>query len=127
MTTPKEIVEQFWKTMATNDFNAAGRLLHPDFILEWPQSGERIKGPDNFAAMNENYPSNGAWKFTIHKLIAEENQVVSDVSVTDGNQNGRAITFSTVCDGKIIYQAEFWPDPFLAPDWRRNYVEPAKT
>ena len=30
----KQIVERFWRTMQTNDFKAAGELLHDDFALE---------------------------------------------------------------------------------------------
>ena len=119
----KQIVERFWLTMQTNDFKAAAALLHEDYVLEWPQSGEQIRGRDHFAAFNENYPAHGRWEFTIHRLIAEENEVVSDVDVTDGVVSGRAITFSAIRDGKIVHQVEFWPDPFDPPAWRAQWVE----
>jgi len=119
----KQIVERFWLTMQTNDFKAAAELLHDDYLLEWPQSGERIRGRAHFAAFNENYPAHGRWEFTLHRLVAEENEVVSDVDVTDGVVSGRAITFSTIRDGKIDHQVEFWPDPFDPPAWRAQWVE----
>lgn len=109
--------------MQTNDFNAAGEFLHDDYILEWPQSGERIRGRANFVAVNEHYPAHGRWEFTIHRIIAEGDEVVSNVSVTDGEITGRAITFSTIRDGKITHQTEFWPDPFEPPFWRAGWVE----
>jgi acyl carrier protein len=40
----KQIVEQFWTAMQANDFKAAGEILHDDFVLAWPQSGERVRG-----------------------------------------------------------------------------------
>lgn len=40
----KQIVEHFWAAMQTNDFKAAAEFLHDDFLLEWPQSGEQIRG-----------------------------------------------------------------------------------
>ena len=119
----KQIVENFWLTMATNDFYAAAQLLHDDYILEWLQSGERIRGRDNFAAINTNYPAEGKWRFTIHQIVAEGDVVVTDVTATDGKMIGRAITFSTIRDGKIWKQVEFWPDPFEAPTWRAQWVE----
>lgn len=122
----QRLVEQFWATMETNDFRAAGQLLHDDYVLDWPQSGERIRGRDNFAAINENYPAAGRWRFTVHRLIADDNGVVTEVTVTDGAIAGRAITFSEVQDGKIIRQSEYWPDPFEAPDWRAEWVERVK-
>ncbi len=119
----KQILENFWATMETNDFHAASQLLHDDYILEWPQSGERILGRDNFAAINTNYPAEGKWHFTINHIVAEGDTVVTDVTATDGKIIGRAITFSTIRDEKIWKQVEFWPDPIEAPQWRAQWVE----
>ncbi len=120
--TSKQIVERFWAAMQTNDFKAASEFLHADYLLAWPQSGERVRGRDNFVAINATYPAHGRWKFTINQLLAEGDQVVSDVSVTDGVIQARVITFSTVQAGKILRQIEFWPDPFEAPAWRAQWV-----
>ena len=119
----KQVIEAFWATMQTNDFKAAGEFLHDEYLLEWPQSGERIRGRANFIAVNENYPAHGRWEFIVHRILAEGQEVVSDVEVTDGVIRGRAITFSTIRDGKIMHQIEFWPDPFEPPEWRAEWVE----
>ena len=119
----KQVIERFWGTMQTNDFKAAGELLHEDFVLDWPQSGERIRGRENFVSINQNYPAHGRWEFTVHRIIAEGDQVASDVDVTDGAIRGRVITFSTIRDGKIWRQTEFWPDPFEPAPWRTAWVE----
>ncbi|HEX9333795.1 MAG TPA: nuclear transport factor 2 family protein [Anaerolineales bacterium] len=119
----KQVIEGFWAAMQTNDFKSAGEWLHDDYMLEWPQSRERIRGRANFVAINEHYPAQGRWGFRIHHIITEERQVVSDVEVTDGVITARVITFSTVRDGKIIHQTEFWPDPFEPQAWRAEWVE----
>jgi len=119
----KQIVENFWVAMQTNDFQNAGELLHDEYVLDWPQSGERIRGRANFVASNENYPAHGRWEFTIHRLLAEGDEVVSDVSVSDGVVKARVITFSTVRDRRILRQTEFWPDPFEPAAWRAQWVE----
>lgn len=121
--TRKQIVEGFWATMQTNNFSAASEFLHDDYLLAWPQSGERIRGRTNFAAINTQYPAHGHWEFAVHRLVAEGNEVVSDVSVTDGVLQARVVTFSIIRDGKIWRQTEFWPDPFEAPAWRAQWVE----
>ncbi len=122
MTTPKAIVQTFWDTMQTNDFEAASRLLSETYVLHWPQSGERVEGRANFAAINQAYPAHGVWRFEVHRLVAEGAEVVSDVSVTGGKVSGRAITFSTIEDGLITAQLEFWPETFTAPTWRSAWV-----
>ena len=118
------IVARFWAEMRANDFRAAAQLLHDEYVLEWPQSGERIHGRANFVAVNENYPAPGPWSFMLHRLIAEDFQVATEVTVTDGaGVSARALTFSTVRDGKIVHQTEYWPDPFPAAEWRARWVE----
>src|SRR6476660_8935415 len=96
-----KIVEKFWALMATNDFRSVGSVLADDFVLDWPQSGERIRGRDNYAAMNEQYPSKGRWTFTINRIVGDDDEAVSDVSVTDGFQKARAISFFTVRESRI--------------------------
>ncbi len=119
----RDVVVGYWQAMQSNDFRAAAQWLHDAYVLDWPQSGERIRGRDNFAAINEQYPAAGRWQFTINRIVAEGDQVVSDVTVTDGQITARAITFSTVRAGKIVHQVEYWPDPFEAPAWRAQWVE----
>ncbi len=121
--TSRQVIERFWEAMARNDFRAAGDQLHDEYVLTWPQSNERIRGRENFVAINEEYPAAGPWRFTVNRLITEGDTVVTDVSVTDGVQTGRAITFSELCDRQIIRQTEYWPDPFEAPFWRTRWVE----
>jgi ketosteroid isomerase-like protein len=118
-----EVVKRYWSLMQSNDFRSVGQVLSDDFVLEWPQSNERIRGRDNLASMNEEYPAHGIWRFTINKILGDEIDVVSDVSLTDGVQVARVISFFTVTDGKIRKMVEFWPDPFTAPDNRRHLVE----
>jgi ketosteroid isomerase-like protein len=119
----RRVVERFWAAMAANDFRTAGELLHDDYVLTWPQSGERIRGRDNFVAVNEHYPAAGRWSFSVRRLVADEGAVATEVAVTDGVKLGLAITFSEVRDGRIVRQTEYWPDPFEAAPWRAEWVE----
>ncbi len=119
----KGVVTKFWETMQTNDFLAASELLAPNYELYWPQSSEKISGRANFVAVNRNYPANGPWRFTLNKILGDGNEVVTDVSVTDGVVAARALTFSTVENGLIVKQVEYWPDPFEPAAWRRAWVE----
>lgn len=121
----KDVVLHFWETMESNDFAAAAAWLHDDFLLEWPQSGETICGRDNFVAVNANYPAVGRWRFVLRRIVAEGEEVVTEVDVSDGVTEGRAITFSTVRAGKIIRQTEYWPDSFEPAAWRAQWVERA--
>ena len=118
-----DLVEKFWALMKTNDFRSVGSVLADDFVLDWPQSNERIRGRDNFAAMNEEYPASGRWEFTVNRIVGNDTEAVSDVSVTEGVQQARVISFFTMRDRKISKIVEFWPEPFPAQDNRRHPVE----
>jgi ketosteroid isomerase-like protein len=109
--------------MATNDFRAVGELLHDDYILEWPQSRERIRGRENFALINERYPATGLWTFTVNHVVSDEVGGASDVVVSDGDRNDRAVSFFVMRDGRIWHMTEYWPEDFPAPAWRAQWVE----
>ena len=119
------VVRSFWQAMAANDFAAAGRFLHDDFLLDWPQSGERIRGRENFVAVNEHYPAAGPWRITLQRLIADEAAVATEVTVSDGVQADRAITFSELRDERIVRQTEYWLGGVEPAAWRARWVERA--
>jgi len=121
---PTSVVREFWRLMGTNDFHSVSDVLASEFVLEWPQSNERIRGAERFARMNQEYPANGSWAFTLNRLVAGNGEVVSDVSVSDGVQTARAISFFTIVAGKITRLVEFWPEPYAAPTNRAHLVEP---
>ena len=123
MNTAVEVVREFWRLMATNDFHSVSALLARDFVLEWPQSNEKILGAERFAQMNREYPTQGTWKFDIHKIVGNESDAVSDVKITDGVQSARAVSFFEVSLGKITRLVEFWPEPYPAPQNRAHLVE----
>ncbi len=119
----KAVVIAYWQAMQSNDFYHASEWLSEDFTCDWPQSAERIKGRENFAAINSAYPANGRWQFEVKTIVAEGTQVVTNVAVTDGVVRANAITFHIVKDGLIHRQTEYWPDDYPAPEWRSAWVE----
>ena len=118
-----KVVRSYWERMASNDFRSVGVVLADEFVLEWPQSRERIRGRDHFAMMNEQYPAHGRWQFTVHRIVGTDHEAVSDVLVTDGFQQARAISFFSVQNEKIVKLVEYWPEPYAAPENRKHLVE----
>ena len=123
MSDAEVLVREFWRLMQTNDFAAVGAVLSDDFVVEWPQSAELIRGRERFAGLNQEYPASGRWIFTLNHLVAGDGEVVTDVSVTDGVQAARAISFFTIKEGQISKLREFWPEPYAAPANRAHWVE----
>ena len=52
--------------------------------------------------MQARYPTNtGRWSFDVHRLVADGDTVVSEVTVTDGEQSARVVAFSDI-DGEQV-------------------------
>jgi hypothetical protein len=119
----EKIAREFWERMRSNDFASVAPLLADDFVLEWPQTRERIRGAANFVRMNVEYPAHGPWRFTIHRLVGNAREAVADVGVTDGVLDVRAITFFEIADGRVRRIVEWWPEPCAAPADRAHLVE----
>ncbi|UTH75919.1 nuclear transport factor 2 family protein [Chromobacterium sp. IIBBL 290-4] len=119
------VVREFWRLMASNDFEAVKAVLADDLVVDWPQSQERIRGADRYARMNAEYPAHGPWRFRINRLVASGDQVVTQVSLGDGVQSAEPVSFFTVAGGRIVRLLEYWPQAYPAPENRRHLTEPA--
>lgn len=124
MESPEATIREFWRRMASNDFESVRPLLSADFVMDWPQSGERIVGGERFVRMNAEYPTEGRWSFRINRLVAAGDSVVTQVSVSDGHQHAEPVSFFTLAGGRITRLVEYWPEPFAAAENRRHLVVP---
>lgn len=116
------VVREFWRLMASNDFPSVKAVLDENLVVDWPQSRERIVGAENFARMNAEYPAHGPWTFSINRLVASADEVVTQVSVSDGVQKAEPVSFFTVRGGRIVAMLEYWPEPFEAAANRAHLV-----
>jgi limonene-1,2-epoxide hydrolase len=119
-----DVVREFWRLMASNDFDSVRAVLAPCYVLDGPQTGERIRGADRFVQLNAQYPAHGPWRFEIHRIVGDDARAASDVSVSDGVQQARCVSFFEVDAGQITHQIEYWPEPYTAPSNRAHLIEP---
>src|SRR5207249_3795783 len=54
--TNREVVERYVRAIMEGDLDTQDELRHADFVSEWPQSRERIRGSANLRAIAANYP-----------------------------------------------------------------------
>jgi hypothetical protein len=115
----------FWSAMQANDWTRAASYLAPDCVVDWPCSGEQIVGRSDFASIQASYPTTtGRWRFEVDRLVAEGDTVVSEVTVSDGEQSARLVAFSKVDDGRINHQIEYWPTPYDPLPGRAHLTRP---
>jgi len=121
---PEAVVLDFWQRMASNHFDSLSAVLAEGFVLEWPQSRERIRGAERFVRMNAEYPVQGRWRFTLKSLVAGAERVVTEVVVEDDATSALALSFFSVAGGRITKLVEYWPEPYAARPERAHLVEP---
>ncbi len=102
-------------------------LAGDDFVQEWPQSGERIRGRDNAKAINDNYPAmtGSTPRFTLRRLSGEGAHWVVEGSIDYGD--GTPVSYvgmAELREGKVARMTEYFANPFEAPAWRSRWVEP---
>ena len=92
----RELVSAFWAAMQANDWHKAATYLARECVIDWPCSGRgQSWGGVYFASIQARYPTNtGRWSFDVHRLVADGDVVVSEVTVTDGEQSARVVAFS---------------------------------
>jgi ketosteroid isomerase-like protein len=108
-----QVVRTLWERFDAQDWEAAGQVLADDVVVEWPHSGELVRGRENVIRINAEYP--GAWRIEIEWLVVEGDRVASAVRVTDGAELFWAASFFAVRDGLIRHVREFWVDPSKEP------------
>ena len=97
-----------------------------DFVEEWPQSGERIKGKAAFKRINENYASatGTSPKMNVRRIMGEGDLYVVEGTIDYGD--GVPVSYVSVGevrDGKIAKVTDYFANPFEAPAWRADFVE----
>ena len=96
-------------------------LRHEDFVMEMPQSGERIRGRENMREFKGAYPAPPAMR--LRRVLVREGLWVAEV-VSD--YNGRIFHYVSIVelkDGKMWRDTRYYAEPFEAPGWRAHLVE----
>ena len=96
-------------------------------VLEWPQSGERINGRENIAAVNRNYPASTGTtpKMKLRRIVkpGEAWVIEGTIDYGDGIPVSSVSIIETGADGKVVHQTDYFANPFEAPAWRKKWVE----
>jgi hypothetical protein len=96
---------------------------HEDYLVEFPQSGERMDR-DGLRAMQEAYPG-GPPKIHIRRLVGAGDLWVGEsvVEYADGKVL-HGVGILEFRDGKMWRDTRYWGEPFEAPAWRAQWVKP---
>lgn len=141
----RTVVEAYAKAFSEDDLDTQDALVHDDYVLDYPQSGERFRGKANRRAIIENYPNRveGDIRPSVDRIIGEDDQFISQtipswnmihvsgsgddfqctgvIKYPDGS-TWHYVTLMTLRSGKIWRETTYFAEPFEAPAWRSQWA-----
>lgn len=109
----------FFRAVIEQDADTLRTFFWPSAHIEWPCTNERFS-LEEYIRANCEYP--GCWRGRVEKLLWNDEGfvMVSRVEPADQSSSFHAVSFVTLCEGKIKYMEEFWADDGSAPRWRQE-------
>ena len=118
----RELLEEFVQCIHTNNVDGLLDMLHDDFIEEYPQSGERIRGKQNFQQVYENFQNLPNIKGYNIQVCGNTGILEMLLDYPDGGIYN-ACEILTFKDDKIARNTAYFGKPFEAAQWRSEWVE----
>lgn len=107
---------------AGKDETRASAIYAEDAVLEFPQSGERIRGRDNIVAFRSAYPA--AMTFEMDRTIGRQDLWVNEYAIRyDGQGPYRVVGIMEFRGGRVVRERIYVGEPWEAPAWRSRWVE----
>jgi hypothetical protein len=111
-----------WEASDVNDFATEHQIYRADAILDYPQSGERIRGRANIAASREAQPNSK--RFTVRRMLGGGDLWVSELVLTYDGQPFYTVSIMEFEDGEVVHETQYFSDPFEPGPSRAQWVEP---
>ncbi len=139
--TNDEVVQAYAEAYRTDDRERMAALRHRDWIMEYPQSGERIRGDAAMRAIMDHFPG-GAPHIQSARVVGSEDRYVvtpmftiervvgngelwwaSGVADYPDGTTWHLVALLELRDGRIHRETNYFAAPFEAPAWRAPWVE----
>jgi hypothetical protein len=114
-------LERHWAASDANDFNTEHQIYREDAVLEYPQSGERIRGRDGIQASRMAQPNKK--RFSVRRIIGAADLWVTEFILTYDGQPSYTVSIMEFSDGQVIRETQYFGDPFQPGPSRSQWVE----
>lgn len=112
-------LERHWETSG-KDEDAAHEIYHDDAVLEFPQSGERFEGVQNFKTWRNQYPAD--LTFHIRKITRRDDFVVAENLISyDGGPWMFTVSLMYFNGDKVAHERIYITEGWEAPEWRASW------
>jgi ketosteroid isomerase-like protein len=115
-------IEALVTAINARDLRALDKVFTEDIVMEWPQSGERIRGGKNRREIYSRFPV--LPKVTPRRTTGSGDNWVLEASLDYGDGDPyQAVFIFQMRDGQIAREIAYWSKPFPAPEWRAPWIE----
>jgi hypothetical protein len=117
----RDALDRHWAASDASDFDAEHAIYRDDAILEYPQSGERIRGRQNIQASRTAQPN--AKRFTIRRILGTGDLWVTEFVLTYDGRPSHTVSIMEFHDGQVARETQYFADPFAPGPSRAHLVE----
>jgi hypothetical protein len=117
----REALNRHWAAADANDFDGEHDIYRDDAVLEYPQSGERIRGRHDIQASRAAQPN--AKRFTVRRVVGRGDLWVSEFILTYDGRPSYSVSVMEFLDGKVALETQYFGDPFEPGPSRAHLVE----
>ncbi len=116
-------VEHFFSELLANlSAEQEYELRHEDYVMEMPQSGERIRGRNKMREFQEAYPTPPSIRLR-RVLVRDGLWVLEGVNDYGEGRISHVVVIIELKDGKMWRDTRYYAEPFEAPEWRAEWIE----
>jgi SnoaL-like domain len=114
-------LRRHWAASDANDFGAEHQIYRTDAVLDYPQSGERIRGRANIEASRVAQPNEK--RFTVRRMLGGGDLWISELILTYDGQPYYVVSIMEFEGGEVIRETQYFSDPFEPGASRAQWVE----
>jgi SnoaL-like domain len=114
-------LDRHWAASDANDFETEHDIYRDDAVLEYPQSGERIRGRHNIQASRFAQPNKK--RFTVNRILGAGDLWVTELILSYDNAPTYTVSVMEFQDGKVARETQYFGDPFPPGPSRAQWVE----
>jgi hypothetical protein len=110
-----------WAASDANDFEVEHQIYREDAVLEYPQSGERVRGRHGIQASRSAQPNQK--RFAVRRILGSGGLWVSEIVITYDGRPSYAVSIMEMQDGKVTRETQYFGDSFEPGPSRAQWVE----
>jgi hypothetical protein len=114
-------LDSHWAASDRNDFEGEHEIYREDAVLEYPQSGERIRGRANIQASRTAQPN--LKHFAVRRIVGTGSLWVTEYVLTYDGRASHTVSIMEFVDGKVARETQYFGDPFAPGPSRTKWVE----